>query len=221
MSFLPGDSSEIVIDAVLTKRGREILALGDGNFKITKCAFADDGVDYNLWNPDNQNGSNYYGQAIENMPVQEANPNQEVSLAYKLITLAPNSTHVLYLSNVQPAITLDSDVAVIINPTTLSVNVDAEAGYKATIMDGTYAQLSVKDPVNNTARATTPALSTGMSSNSESVIGKSFYLTRKQLASTKTTTIEIEGNASGARATINLTINAPLGTAASLAQSTT
>jgi len=48
MAYLNGDSNEIVIDAIVTKRGRELMAEGKGNFKITKYAFSDDGVDYGL-----------------------------------------------------------------------------------------------------------------------------------------------------------------------------
>ena len=37
MAFL--DSSTAVIDAILTRKGRELLARNDGSFQITKFAF--------------------------------------------------------------------------------------------------------------------------------------------------------------------------------------
>jgi hypothetical protein len=219
MAFLNADSNTIILDAIITKRGREILAEGEGKFEIVKCAFSDDGIDYNLWNPNSQDGSNYYGQAIENMPIQEANPNQEVTLAYKLVTLPANSTYTTYLATVQPSITLDSNNAVIISPSTLPVDLDATAGYKATIMDSTYATLTVKDPVENTKTIATPTGNSEMNVNARSIVGKSFYITRRNTTINRTTTIEIEGNGSGAKTTINLTINATetVGTVASLA----
>ena len=42
------DNSSITVDAILTKKGRELLAKGDGSFQITKFALSDDEVDYNL-----------------------------------------------------------------------------------------------------------------------------------------------------------------------------
>ena len=39
------DNSILTIDAVLTKKGRELLARGDGSFAITQFALADDEVD--------------------------------------------------------------------------------------------------------------------------------------------------------------------------------
>ena len=45
MAFLD-NSGDIILDAVLTDTGRMRLARGDGSFKITKYAFADDEIDY-------------------------------------------------------------------------------------------------------------------------------------------------------------------------------
>jgi len=45
------DNSIVTVDAILTKKGRELLARGDGSFKITQFALADDEIDYTLYNP--------------------------------------------------------------------------------------------------------------------------------------------------------------------------
>ena len=45
MSFLT--NSDNIIDAVLTRKGRELLT--KGQFNITKYAFSDDGINYNLY----------------------------------------------------------------------------------------------------------------------------------------------------------------------------
>ena len=86
MGFL--DNTSITVDAILTKKGRELLARGDGSFNITKFALADDEVDYNLWDTAHPNGSNYYGAVIENTPILEAFTDQNQVMRYKLITLS-------------------------------------------------------------------------------------------------------------------------------------
>ena len=51
------NNSVITVDAILTKKGRELLARGDGSFKITQFALADDEIDYTLYNPSHPSGS--------------------------------------------------------------------------------------------------------------------------------------------------------------------
>lgn len=71
MGFL--DNSSITVDAILTKRGRQILASG-GNLNITKFALSDEEVDYTLWDVTHPNGTDSYGTVIENMSLLEATP---------------------------------------------------------------------------------------------------------------------------------------------------
>lgn len=96
MGFL--DNTSITVDAILTKKGRELLARGDDSFKITKFALADDEVDYNLWDTAHPNGSNYYGAVIENMPVLEAFTDQTQVMRYKLTTLDKTTTRMPVLN---------------------------------------------------------------------------------------------------------------------------
>jgi len=70
MGFL--DNTSITVDAILTKKGRELLARGQNEFKITKFALADDEIDYNLYDTSHPNGSNFFAAVIENMPLLEA-----------------------------------------------------------------------------------------------------------------------------------------------------
>jgi hypothetical protein len=81
------DNSIVTVDAILTKKGRELLARGDGSFRITQFALADDEIDYTLYNPQHPSGSVYYGEAIENMPLLEAFPDENQIMKYKLTTL--------------------------------------------------------------------------------------------------------------------------------------
>ena len=46
------DNTSVTVDAILTKKGREKLAKGEGQFRITKFALGDDEIDYNLYDID-------------------------------------------------------------------------------------------------------------------------------------------------------------------------
>ena len=87
------DNSSITVDAVLTKKGREILKDG-GNLNITSFTLSDTGVDYTLWNPDHPSGSAFYGEAIENLPQLEASVHAEYNLRNRLISLNQNTVAV-------------------------------------------------------------------------------------------------------------------------------
>lgn len=89
------DNSTIVVDAVLTKEGRQRLAQGNG-LEIGFFSLSDMGVDYRLWNPDHPSGSAFYGEAIENLPSLEAIPRQEFYARNKLISLNQNITGLPY-----------------------------------------------------------------------------------------------------------------------------
>lgn len=70
MGFI--DNSTIVVDSILTKRGKELFLSG-GNTKIVKYALSDEDVDYTLWDKKHPDGPGAYGTVIENMNVLEAN----------------------------------------------------------------------------------------------------------------------------------------------------
>ncbi len=84
------DNSSITVDAVLTKKGREILKNG-GNLNISSFTVSDTGVDYTLWNPDHPSGSAFYGEAIENLPMLESSVHAEYNLRNRLVTLNQNT----------------------------------------------------------------------------------------------------------------------------------
>ena len=73
MGFL--DNSTTTVDAILTKRGRELLSSGEG-LNITKFALSDEEVDYTLFDVTHPNGTDSYGSVIENMNLLEAIPNR-------------------------------------------------------------------------------------------------------------------------------------------------
>ncbi len=72
-----------VLKAILTNKGRELLARGA--FNVSHFALADDEVDYSLWDTAHPSGSDYYGNVIENLPLLEPVPNETSVMKYKLL----------------------------------------------------------------------------------------------------------------------------------------
>ena len=94
MAFLD-NSGDIILDAVLTDTGRMRLARGDGSFKISKFAFADDEIDYSNYDKNHTSGSAYYDLQILQTPVLEAFTNNTSSMKSKLLSIS--RTNLLYL----------------------------------------------------------------------------------------------------------------------------
>jgi len=80
------NNASTVLDAVLTKKGRELLSRGESSFNVTKFALSDDEVDYSLWNVAHPLGTDYYGTVIENLPLLEPTVDPDTTMRYKLIT---------------------------------------------------------------------------------------------------------------------------------------
>ena len=133
------NNSVVTVDAILTNKGRELLARGDGSFKITQFALSDDEIDYTLYNPTHPSGSAYYGQAIENMPLLEAFPETTQNLRYKLVTLPRGTAKMPVLDIGYASITLKQGASLAITPQTLNYlganQVFEASGYTATIAD--------------------------------------------------------------------------------------
>ena len=117
MGFLNHSTNNIIIDAVLTERGRELLSLNNGSFKISKFSCSDDEVDYSLVT---KYGKNIGKEKIEkNTPIFEAITNQNLALKYPLRSFGNvfnqfdtlTKIPVLKELNNVTSITLKSDVA--------------------------------------------------------------------------------------------------------------
>ena len=85
MGFLD-NSGDIILDAVLTDHGRQVLSRGDGSFQITKFALGDEEIDYSLYNSAHASGSAYYDLQILQTPVLEAFTDNAASVKSKLVT---------------------------------------------------------------------------------------------------------------------------------------
>lgn len=94
MAFLD-NSGDIILDAVLTDTGRMRLSKGDGSFKITKFVFADDEINYGLYDKNNASGSAYYDLDILQTPIFEAFTNNASVVKHPLLSIS--KANLLYL----------------------------------------------------------------------------------------------------------------------------
>ena len=165
----------VTVDAILTKKGRELLAQGGNAFNITQFALSDDEVDYSLYNPSHPSGSAYYGEAIENMPVLEAFPNELQTMKYKLVTL-PRSTSVMPTltigTNVIQLVTGESQIIAPQTQTFEGTNPES-GGYTATMSNITYANIIGAGAASNNTLNAQQTLGTNVS---KTVTGNTFTL---------------------------------------------
>ena len=204
------DKTTITVDAILTKKGRELLAKGSDDFNITQFALSDDEINYDLWDVNHQLGSSYYGQAIEALPLVEAIPNENYIMKYKLVSLPKNISRMPVVSVGVSDITLNTggEKASVIPNTTNFVNGNKIYGYTAILADSDAAYLNVAPGGRiETAIAPTATDFVDTSGNSVSIIGTSFEVVAKpQPNADKTTTLTIVGNETGGFISLNVTV---------------
>jgi hypothetical protein len=214
MSYL--SSTSVVVDAILTKKGRELLARNDGSFQITQFSLSDDEIDYTLYNPNHPSGSAFYGEAIEAMPILQAYPNDQEIMKYKLITLPRGTAKLPVLDIGYNAIQLRQGASLSITPQTLNylgaTSTYEQSGYVATIGD-VRTMSSFNGLGINTAEATSLNGTTTIGTNvSKTVIGTTINLSATTLNtlfgtnSTLYTTLVVIGRDSGARLSIPVNI---------------
>ena len=207
------DNTSITVDAILTKKGREILAKGADEFKITQFALADDEIDYSLWNPAHSLGSNFYGIAIDNMPLIEAIPDETQTMKYKLVTLRKSTTRIPVITVPNSTITLVAGGdAVDVSPNTSNFEGgNSTLGYTAILSNSDVAFLEVGTAVKSVLMqgATVPTfVGDDESAQSVSAVGFSFRVVAKNHPiQAKTATLTIIGNETGGRATVTVTVN--------------
>ena len=214
MAYL--DNTTITVDAILTKKGRELLARNDGSFRITQFSVSDDEIDYSLYNPTHPSGSAFYGEAIENMPVLQAYPNDQEIMRYKLITLPRGTAKIPVLDLGYNSIVIKQGSSLSVTPQTLNylgaTTTFEQSGYVATIGDvramSTFTGVGINTP-EATALNSTTTIGTNVSST---VIGTTINLTAttvNTLFGTNTTlytTLTVVGRDSGARISIPVQI---------------
>ena len=210
------NNAVVTVDAILTKKGRELLARGDGSFNITQFALSDDEIDYTLYNPSHPSGSAFYGEAIENMPLLEAFPDENQIMKYKLATLPRGTSKLPILQAGYASIVLKQGASLAITPQTLNylgaTSTFETGGYTAQIADTRVLSNFTGVGVNTEEAERLNSTTTVGTNVSKTVIGTSINLTGttvNTLFGTRTqlqTTITLVGRDSGARITIPVTI---------------
>jgi len=212
------DNTTVVVDAILTKKGRELMARGDGSFKLTQFALSDDEIDYGLWNPNHPNGSAFSGEAIENLPVIEAFPDENQMCRNKLITLPRGTTKLPIITVGLAKITINVGGSTVIRPETLNFQglnaLKENSGYKFTMADRRL--VSNMTGIGKTLGGTSTAMAKFIQSTgavSQTVNGTGLSITAVNdtslfgTASKLLTTLYVEGMDSGARVSIPVEIS--------------
>ena len=207
------NNSTVTVDAILTKKGRELLARGRNNFNITQFALADDEIDYDLWNPDHPLGTEYYGTIIENMPIVEAIPDETQMLKYKLITLPKKTTKipVVNVGNTSITLSAEGDIAVISPNTSNFTGGNVTLGYTAILSNSDVADIRVAPggDIQTSVLPTAPRfIGDNEDAQSVAVTGRTFEVIAKRQVTDQTATVTIIGNETGGSTTINLTVKA-------------
>ena len=207
----------VTVDAILTTKGRELLARNDGSFQITQFSLADDEIDYTLYNPNHPSGSAFYGEAIEAMPIIQAFPNDTQIMRYTLTTLPRGTSRLPVVSLGYNTITLKQGASLTITPQTLNY-LGATSTFEANGYIATISDIRLLSSFTGTGITTTTVGTTGLATTtgtvlSKSEIGTSFTLTGTTVntlfgssLTTLATTITVVGRDSGARITIPVNI---------------
>lgn len=209
MAYL--NNTSVVVDAILTDKGRQLLAQNNGSFQITQFSLSDDEVDYTLYNPNHPSGSAFYGEAIENMPIIQAFPESQEIMKYKLITLPRGTAKLPVISIGYSTIVLKQGASISITPQTLNylgaTSTFEQSGYVATIGDvrttSAFNGVGINTPQATALNAT--GVTTVGTNVSKTVIGTSINITATTVNTlfgsntTLYTTLTIVGRDSGAR----------------------
>lgn len=210
MAYL--DNNSITVNAVLTKKGREILAK-TGGLNITSFALADDEIDYSQYNPNHPLGSAYYDIAIRNTPIMEPITDETQVMKYKLLTLNEGVSSVPTITVAQSIINVERDYSgeIIISPST-NPTYNVQLGYTAIIANKNVGTLVVTETNSiNSSTSTVPTFIGDLASQtSQSVVGNKFrFIPNSSLNKTSTTNITIIGNESGGNVSITVTVTVP------------
>jgi hypothetical protein len=211
------DNTYVTVDAVLTRKGRELLARNDGSFQITQFSLADDEIDYTLYNPTHPSGSAFYGEAIEKMPLIEAFPDENQIMRYKLATLPRGTSKMPVLNLGYTSISIKQGASLTLTPQTLNylgaTSTFEANGYTVTVGDIRLLSTFNATGINVGTTGITDLNTTTGTVLSKSLVGTSFTITGTTVntlygtnQTTLTTTITVIGRDSGARITVPLNI---------------
>ena len=132
MGFLDHSTNNIIVDAVLTKKGREYLAKNNGDFNIQRFSLFDDEVDYAIIK---QYGRTVGKEKIEkNTPIFEAITDETTALKYPLLTLSEPILYYPQIIGSSPTTLATSNLVELAVPgSTSGTNFDQSSDIKFTI----------------------------------------------------------------------------------------
>jgi hypothetical protein len=210
------NNSLVTVDAVLTTKGRELLARNDGSFQITQFALSDDEIDYTLYNPNHPSGSTFFGEAIEAMPLTEAFPDENQIMKYKLVTLPRGTSKLPVISLGYNSLSIRQGASITFTPQTLnylgSVSSFESSGYTVTIADVRLVSSFEGTGINNINNNIINSNVSVGAPLSKTVVGTSFTIVGTTInnlfgsANQLSTTLTVIGRDSGSRITIPLNI---------------
>ena len=206
------DNQTITVDAILTKKGRELLAT-NGDLNITSFALADDEIDYTLYQPNHPNGTAFFDIAIRNTPVFEPVSDETQVMKYKLVSLNQGVTTIPVISIAQDKISVSRDFTgnINISPST-NPAYNLNLGYTAILGNKNVGVLVVQQSNSiNSVSSTIPSFAGDVNTTSAQVIvGQSFlFIPNSSLGKTTSTTLTIIGNESGGSLSIEVTVTVP------------
>ena len=201
MGYLNNET--ITVHAVLTRKGRELLASENG-LNITSFALADDEIDYTLYDSNHPEGSQYYDSALRSIPVFEPLTDETQCLKYKLVTLPPGTEYIPTIKLGQQNIIVDKTYNGVINitPTTEPVY-NTSLGYTAVLSNrnvGTLTGTGLDVEASQTASIFLGDTSSEMATTE---VGFSFtFKPNKSITTDQRATLTIIGNESGGSTSI-------------------
>jgi hypothetical protein len=209
------DNQTITVDAILTKKGRELLAT-NGDLNITSFGLSDDEIDYTLYQPNHPNGTAFYDIAIRNTPVFEPVSDETQVMKYKLVSLNQGVTTIPVISIAQDKISIPRDFTgdIIISPST-NPAYNLNLGYTAVLGNKNVGVLVVEQSNSiNSVSSTIPTFAGDVNTTSaQVVVGQKFrFLPNSSLGKTTSTTLTIIGNESGGSLSIEVTVTVPTAT---------
>ena len=206
------DKTSITVDAILTKKGRELLSKGRSQFNITKFAVADDEIDYSLYDTAHPLGSNYYDAIITSMPILEAVPDETQAMKYKLVTL--NATErgtsgpTLYIGSTVASSYVFQTLTYAANSAGEFIQPDTQGAtdtsYTLILFNPDIARVV---PQGNNSSISTTDTDPNTIDNAIVARGTSFTIYPLDVAAQSTTQITIFGNDTGTTETFVVTIN--------------
>jgi hypothetical protein len=203
MAYL--DNTEITVDAILTKKGREKLAAGNG-LNIAKFALGDDEIDYSLYEPAHPKGSAFYDASIRAIPITEASPDETQVLKYKLVTLPKGTTKIPQVEFGVPNISVTQNSGQVALTPTTSPSGNTQNGYTL-VLSNRNAGTIVGSGLTQGAASVPTFLGDEITETAAVDTGLTFtFIPNPNITQDVKTTLTVYGNETGGSQSIPVTV---------------